>query len=59
VKANVREVRHIIDLRCSKKAHPQIRALLLPLLKELHDKVPILFDDLYVKYFGGTDEKTL
>jgi len=50
VKANLREWRHIFDLRCSKAAHPQIRALLLPLLKELSTKIPVIFDDLVTKY---------
>jgi len=59
VKANIREIRHILDLRCNKKAHPQIRHLMLSLLKELHEKVPILFDDIYDKYIGDKDEKTL
>jgi len=47
VKANVREWIHILDLRCSKAAHPQMRALMIPLLKELKEKVPIIFNDLY------------
>jgi len=46
VKANIREWRHIFTLRCSKAAHPQIRGLMLPLLKELKTKLPIVFDDL-------------
>jgi thymidylate synthase ThyX len=32
---------------CSKKAHPQIRALMLSLLKELKERVPVVFDDIY------------
>lgn len=48
--ANLREIMHILNLRCSKAAHPQIRELMLPLLKELHQRVPVLFDDLYDKY---------
>ena len=51
MKANAREVRHIINLRCSKHAHPQMRSLMLPLLEELHEKIPVLFDDLYETYF--------
>jgi thymidylate synthase ThyX len=50
VKANIREWRHIFELRCSKKAHPQMRALILPLLAELKKRVPVVFDDLYDKY---------
>jgi len=45
VKANIREWRHIFSLRCAKAAHPQIRALMLPLLKELQKKLPVVFDD--------------
>ena len=46
VKANVREWQHILDLRCSKKAHPQMKNLLIPLLKELQERIPILFDGI-------------
>lgn len=30
--------------RTAKDAHPQIRALMLPLLEELRGKVPVLFE---------------
>jgi len=45
VKANIREWRHIFKLRCSKKAHPQIRSLMFGLLIELKEKIPLVFDD--------------
>jgi thymidylate synthase (FAD) len=45
-KANFREWRHILNLRCAKAAHPQMRALMLPLLAELKTKIPVVFDDL-------------
>jgi thymidylate synthase (FAD) len=45
-KGNIREWRHIFQLRCSKKAHPQIRGLMLPLLSELKEKIPVVFDDI-------------
>jgi thymidylate synthase (FAD) len=45
-KTNIREWRHIFALRCTKKAHPQIRALMLPLLAELKEKIPVVFDDI-------------
>lgn len=41
--ANIREWRHIFKLRCSRKAHPQMRELMIPLRNELSAKVPILF----------------
>ena len=47
---NFREWRHIFDLRCSRAAHPQMRELLLPLLQEFQEKIPIIFDDLYEKF---------
>jgi len=50
MKVNAREMRHILDLRCSKQAHPQMRGLMMPLLKELHEKIPVIFDDLYENY---------
>jgi thymidylate synthase (FAD) len=46
VKANIREWRHIFTLRTAKAAHPQMRALMLPLLAELKEKLPVVFDDL-------------
>lgn len=46
VKANIREWRHIFQLRCAPDAHPQMRALMIPLLQELQEKVPIVFNDI-------------
>lgn len=47
MKANLREWRHILKLRTSEKAHPEMRRLMLPLLCELHSKIPIVFDDIW------------
>lgn len=47
---NIREWRHVLNLRCSKEAHPQMRELMVPLLYELHERLPVLFDDIYQKY---------
>ncbi len=46
MKCNFREMRHILTLRCGKSAHPQMRALCLPLLAELKSKIPVVFDDI-------------
>ncbi len=46
---NLREWRHFFRLRCSKKAHPQMREIALPLLEEFKKKVPIIFDDIIVQ----------
>jgi len=44
VGANLREWMHIFKLRCSTKAHPQMRALMSPLRDEMKEKVTVLFD---------------
>ncbi|MBU3954041.1 MAG: FAD-dependent thymidylate synthase, partial [Proteobacteria bacterium] len=44
VKANIREWRHVFALRCAKASHPQMVALMLPLLKEVQTKIPVVFD---------------
>lgn len=44
--ANLREWRHILSLRADKRAHPQMRQLMIPLLYELQEKIPVVFDDI-------------
>lgn len=46
VTANVREWRHILTLRTDKTAHPQMRELMIPLLKEFAERWPVLFADV-------------
>lgn len=48
--ANLREWRHFFKLRCDTPAHPDIRKLALDLLKQFHEKIPVIFDDLYDKF---------
>lgn len=43
---NFRELRHILKLRCSNTAHPDMRRLMLPMLEELKQRVPVVFDDI-------------
>ena len=43
---NLREWRHFFKLRCSNKAHPQMREVALIMLKLLKDKIPVVFDDI-------------
>lgn len=50
ISCNMREWRHIFDLRCAPVAHPQMREIMLPLLAELHSHVPVLFDDLHSRF---------
>jgi len=47
---NLREWRHVLRLRCSQKAHPQIREVMLGLLKEMNQRIPVLFQDIYEIY---------
>jgi thymidylate synthase ThyX len=52
VTANYREWRHIFKLRAigtPGRPHPQMRALVLPVLEEFKEKLPALFGDLEVK----------
>lgn len=44
--ANLREWRHILRLRISKAAHPQMREVMIPILEEFKHKIPVLFDDI-------------
>lgn len=51
ITANYREWRHILELRCSEKAHPEMRRLMLPLLEDLHGRIPVIFDDIFDRYY--------
>ena len=44
--ANLREWRHFLKLRTAIAAHPQMRELTVPLLKELQEQIPVVFDDI-------------
>ncbi len=44
--ANLREWRHFFELRSAKAAHPQMREIAVPLLKEFKRLIPIIFDDI-------------
>ena len=53
--ANYREWRHFFKLRAADmtgKAHPQMKELTIPLLIELHNLIPVVFDDIYEHVFG-------
>ena len=56
VTANYREWRNIFKLRTPVAAHPQMRELMCPLLKELQSKIPVVFDDIYT--FWPADDQT-
>lgn len=42
--ANLREWRHVFKLRASAKAHPQMRQLMVPLLKAMKEELPAIFN---------------
>ena len=49
--ANLREWRHILNMRAvgiAGKPHPQMLELMVPLLKDLQEKIPVIFDDLKI-----------
>lgn len=43
---NLREWRHFFKLRTSMEAHPQMREIAMPLLKEFQRNIPVIFEDL-------------
>lgn len=46
VSANIREWRHIFNQRTANGAHPDMIALMRPLLDDFKSQIPILFDDI-------------
>ena len=44
--ANIREWKHILDLRTKKMTHPAIRQLLIPLLLKFKEDMPEIFDTI-------------
>jgi len=44
---NLREWRHFFQVRTSEKAHPQMREITIPILKEFKEKIPIIFNDIH------------
>jgi len=46
ISTNPTEWRHIFKLRTSEAAHPQIRSIMVSLLKDFKEKIPIIFDDI-------------
>ena len=46
--ANLREWRHFFNLRTSPFSHPQMRQVTIPLLEQLKELIPVVFDDINV-----------
>ena len=58
VTANFREWRHIFKLRCSPAAHPQMREIMIPLLKECRKLIPVIFDDISLELLRESECQT-
>ncbi len=43
---NLRNWRHFFIMRTSAEAHPQMKEVTIPLLKEFQEKIPLLYDDI-------------
>lgn len=43
--ANIREWKHILELRCSKHTHPAVQQVMIPLLLEFKSKMPEIFNN--------------
>lgn len=43
---NLRGWRHFFIMRTSKEAHPQMREVTIPLLKDFQERIPILYEDI-------------
>lgn len=50
--ANLREWRHVLKLRCSIDSHWEIREVMVKLLKEVKQRIPVLFDDFEISADG-------
>lgn len=48
ITANYREWRNFFKLRTAAAAHPQMREVTIPLLRELKNKIPVIFDDIEI-----------
>ena len=46
ITANLREWRHIFKLRCSPRAHPDMRAIMMPIFEKFNEALPEVFGDM-------------
>jgi len=45
---NLREWRHVFEMRCSQGAHSQMKEIMIPTLRILKQKIPLIFDDFVI-----------
>lgn len=50
---NLRSWMHFFEMRCDKHAQAEIRGIALRMLEEFYQLMPIIFNDLYNKYYKG------
>lgn len=55
VTMNLREWRHFFKLRTSERAHPQMREISIPLLKQMHVMLPTVFNDIVEELTEAND----
>ena len=46
VTGNLRNWRHLLIMRTTKETHPDFRRVMIPLLAEMQQRIPILYDDI-------------
>lgn len=44
--ANIREWKHILELRCTSHAHPAVEQVMIPLLLKFKENMPEIFEDV-------------
>lgn len=49
---NIEAWRHIFEMRCTEHAQESIRTLMLGILKEASEKIPVVFDDLLERFIN-------
>ena len=52
ITTNFREWRHIFKMRCDRSAHWEIRGVMLSLLRDIQQRIPVIFDDFVISEDG-------
>lgn len=52
ITTNFREWRHIFKMRCARSAHWEIRRVMLNLLRDVQQRIPVIFDDFVISEDG-------
>lgn len=57
VSTNIREWRHVFEMRCDSHAQSDIREVMRNLLDMMYSKYPVFFKDLYEKFLAARTEE--